>query len=399
MPALFRAPSTLLAAGGALLLVGAALPLAGCGDDGPHPIDDVRKVSKVDPRELLERSHDERFARAFPGGQRTTPPPGMGSGSPKPAPAGWTWTTPEGWKARPKSGMREVSIEVPGEPPADLAVFVLPPSGMLDNVNRWRRQMGLGQVAEAALAGMAYEHRGEKAILVDLRGAYEGSGRKDRFLGLLKMHAGRLLSVKFVGPEDLVTANEQKFHAFLKSLAPQSGGASPHGGSPHGGSAHGGGAPGTPPVGDEGGLKGRLTWDTPAGWASIASASGQRIATFRIDGAPDIEVRINSLKGDGGGLQMIGRMWANMAGQTPPTEEELAALETISVLGREAVIFEFAGKRPVERGGEPVDVLLLGLMCTLDSETLFVRIIGEASAVAPQKAAFLSLCKSLRMKE
>lgn len=364
--------------------------LPGCSDDGPVVIEKVREIPAVDPRELIERTHADRFALALPPSER----PGA---EPAPQPPGrieWEWLLPEGWKENEASGMRAVSIEVPAAkadaPPADVAAFLLPLSPMLDNVNRWRGQLGQGPVAEADLASMAYDWRGEQAILVDLvedtGGGPDAPPPSKRFIGLLVPFQGRLFSVKIVGPVDVVNANETKFHAFLQSLAAKE--------------ATRGVEQPTPPTDPKTrGLRERLQWDTPSGWAAERAKGGMRVASFRIANAPELDVRIVALRGDGGGLAQNARRWAGQAGHGPVTDETLAKLPRIEVLGTQAVLCDFEGRTTLGGGTEEVDAVALGLICLLEGESLFVYVLGAKQDLAPHRASFVSLCRSLRFEE
>ena len=93
-------------------------------------------------------------------------PPGMGAGQqappgmqgdvpPPPAPErGMHWTLPKGWTEERTGGMRYATLKAPVQGKADGSVVVLPgpAGGELSNVNRWRGQIGLAPIDDAALA-------------------------------------------------------------------------------------------------------------------------------------------------------------------------------------------------------------------------------------------------------
>ena len=70
------------------------------------------------------------------------------------------WKLPEGWKELPGNDIRFATLLIPGEGKSlELTVTVLPNSGQDDqkyilmNVNRWRGQLGLPEIAPEQLAG------------------------------------------------------------------------------------------------------------------------------------------------------------------------------------------------------------------------------------------------------
>jgi hypothetical protein len=74
------------------------------------------------------------------------PPPAKGGGL--------RWTLPTGWSEQPGGQMRLVTFRAPVAGRIDASVVVLPgpAGGELANVNRWRNQIGLGPIDDAALA-------------------------------------------------------------------------------------------------------------------------------------------------------------------------------------------------------------------------------------------------------
>lgn len=92
---------------------------------------------------------------------RTTAPVAMPAGAPAgaelPPPSkgsGLRWTLPTGWTEQPGGQMRFATFVPPVAGRIDVSVVVLPgpAGGELANVNRWRNQIGLGPLDEAALA-------------------------------------------------------------------------------------------------------------------------------------------------------------------------------------------------------------------------------------------------------
>lgn len=89
----------------------------------------------------------------------------------QPKPIGWT--LPAGWTEQPGSGMRyaTIVIEQDGDP-LELSVISLglAAGDVLDNVNRWRGQLGLAAVSEAQLPSTVrtIDRDGHAVIIVDI---------------------------------------------------------------------------------------------------------------------------------------------------------------------------------------------------------------------------------------
>jgi len=127
------------------------------------------------------------------------------------------WDLPPGWSPATASAMRYASFatEKNGEK-ADISVVTFPGDGGsdLENVNRWRQQIGLPAVEAAALQSMiAAVHAGDVHIdTVDMAGA------NARVLAAWTRQNGRAWFFKLAGPANLVEQEKPKFEAFLQSI-------------------------------------------------------------------------------------------------------------------------------------------------------------------------------------
>src|SRR5262245_39067281 len=151
---------------------------------------------------------------------------GMGKGpaltdAKPPAPGGsapFKFTLPEGWKdlgPKVSSGIRSVaSFATPGG--GELTVTPLPgdAGGLAENINRWRRQIGLGPADAGELAKLVepIEIDGSKAQLVDL------TGSSKRTLGAIVERPGTTWFYKLTGPADSLGKDKSAFESFLKSV-------------------------------------------------------------------------------------------------------------------------------------------------------------------------------------
>jgi hypothetical protein len=85
------------------------------------------------------------------------------------------WTVPKHWRQTPGSGMRYATFLL-GPEKSKLQLTVIPlvrrARAVLPNVNRWRRELGLGPIVEAELgqSTQSLQIDGQSATLVDLEG-------------------------------------------------------------------------------------------------------------------------------------------------------------------------------------------------------------------------------------
>lgn len=93
-----------------------------------------------------------------------------------------TWNTPEAWEELPQSGMRLATLRIPHDDTAlELTVIGLPRVGdwdsqVLDNVNRWRGQLGLSPISEKQAADLPSRSVGGRTlVVVTLAGQADGS--------------------------------------------------------------------------------------------------------------------------------------------------------------------------------------------------------------------------------
>ena len=88
------------------------------------------------------------------------------------------------------------------------------------NVNRWRGQIGLGQLAESEIQSTAkpLDVASGKATFVDMTGGDPKTGQKTRVLGLIVPQGQQTWFYKLMGPEQTVEANKEAFLAFVKTV-------------------------------------------------------------------------------------------------------------------------------------------------------------------------------------
>ena len=129
------------------------------------------------------------------------------------------WNLPKGWTEARPGGMRIATLKPPVAGKVDVSVVMIPGAagGELANVNRWRGQIGLQPIDEAARAQMCKEvpSKAGAVSLYDLAG--EGAGKQRMIAGLLFV-GGQSWFVKMVGDDESVVASRADFAKLLATL-------------------------------------------------------------------------------------------------------------------------------------------------------------------------------------
>ncbi|HEX8521608.1 MAG TPA: hypothetical protein VF669_05070 [Tepidisphaeraceae bacterium] len=131
------------------------------------------------------------------------------------------YTAPEDWRKLDAKPPRVIAFDIgPAEAKAELVVtkFAKGNAGpFLENVNRWRGQIGLGPVSDPnALAMQDAAVGSTRGVILDFHNP-DASPPK-RMLVCLASHADEFWFFKLTGPADLVDKQREPFVAFLKSV-------------------------------------------------------------------------------------------------------------------------------------------------------------------------------------
>ena len=155
-----------------------------------------------------------------PGGARQMPPGMEGDVAPPPAPsAGLRWTLPKGWNEKREGGMRYATLTPPVTGRIDGSVVVLPgpAGGELSNVNRWRNQIGLEPMDEAALAKVRQAVKSKAGTLSVYDFTSDGQ-KKSRVVAGLFEAGGSTWFVKLTGDAEAVASARPDFLHLMESL-------------------------------------------------------------------------------------------------------------------------------------------------------------------------------------
>lgn len=150
------------------------------------------------------------------------PPP---VGPPQEATRAWRWEVPTGWREAPARSMRVVTFVPESATGVECYVTELPgeAGGLVENVNRWRDQFGLGPLTADAIAALpTVPMAGGTGTIVEAAGSFSAMGSTPQadqgLLGAVCPLPTKMLFVKMIGPRAAVVAERERFVALCRSL-------------------------------------------------------------------------------------------------------------------------------------------------------------------------------------
>ncbi len=133
------------------------------------------------------------------------------------------WQVPANWKEVNAGGFLVAKYQVTDgdNARADINVSMSAGAGggVAANVNRWRGQLGLGELSEADLnkALSPLDTPSGKAVSVDMTGTDARSGQKARLVGVIIPQQEQTWFYKIMGNEQVVAAEKDAFLKFVQS--------------------------------------------------------------------------------------------------------------------------------------------------------------------------------------
>ncbi len=296
-----------------------------------------------------------------------------------------SWQLPAGWQERPASAMRVGYFVIPGPQDQQAELTIIPLAGTggsdLDNVNRWRAQVGLAAITAEELPRITQtvSIAGGEGQLYDLVGdSYEA--KDQRTLAAILRREGTSWFFKMTGPAALVGDQKGALVEFLRTLRLEM----PAAPRP----AHTATPPaGAEPAGAGAAAAGLPRFQVPAHWQSRTPGSMQA-ARFVPQDAPDrADISVALLPGDGGGPLANVNRWRRQLGLAPLAEAEMAAtLHKATFGGQPAYWVELdapeSGRRMIAAAVQQGD------------HTWFYKLTGEAAVVEREKPVFLQFVES-----
>jgi hypothetical protein len=138
------------------------------------------------------------------------------------APARPSWEVPADWREASVGQMSLARFEIGGsDGKAEVTVSAFPGAagGLLDNLNRWRGQLGLKPVdqVEAEQLVATLDVMGGKAMLVDMNGQNPKTGQKVRLISAIVPREGLTWFYKLMGDESAAGREKAAFIRFVQS--------------------------------------------------------------------------------------------------------------------------------------------------------------------------------------
>ncbi len=369
---------------GQALSVLALLFAAACGaSDRTYTIEDVREGAASAPQ--APATSAERFGMGGPvgaghGQPGGDPHGGPHGGAPQAAPK-FKWEVPLGWKEVAATRMRAANFKIERDAALECYLTALPgmAGGVVANINRWRKQIGLEAMAQHDIVGLPKrQFLGRAALFVDLQGTFSGMGgaKRDgyRMLGLILERPGQTVFLKMTGPARSVEAERAHFLELAASFKEETGGAPPK------------------PAGTG---SGGWQWKAPDHWERMPPRT-MRLVSFVPKGASNTECYITILGGAAGGLGPNVNRWRVQMGQQPLDAAGLAKLPTIKVLGQDAPFLDVSGSFTGMGGEKVAEATMYATICPLEGRVVFVKMTGPTAVLQKEKDNFVAFCESLK---
>jgi hypothetical protein len=289
--------------------------------------------------------------------------------------------------------MRLGSFRATGPDGKSADVSIVPLQGMagsdLDNVNRWRGQVGAAPIKAEDLPALAQaiEVGGQKAQMFEQAGQVPGSDEKARILAAVLRRDGTAWFFKMSGEDSFVAQQKAVFVGFLKSFsfpATTMQSQLPPSHPPIDGSA----MAQTPAA--SGSESSKPVWQVPAAWKEVPGGPFL-VAKFIASGGDNAQAAINvsTSVGDGGGLLPNANRWRAQLGLPPVAQSDLQT-KTLDLPGGKATLVEMAGTD--SKTGQKAS--LVGAMVPRGDQTWFYKLMGDEQIVAREKEAFTTFIQN-----
>jgi len=274
--------------------------------------------------------------------------------------------------------------------------------GDLNNENRWRGQVGLSPLTEEDLPKASQDVTvGDSAAkLYDIVGTTAGATVAQRILAVGLHREDMMWFFKATGDDASVTSQKDNLISFLKSIqfaAPDTTAALPAG-HPDTSAALPAGHPdmarAIPPMGGPADANAPAAalpnWTVPAGWTS-EPPSQMLLAKFSIaENGQQANMTVSSFPGDVGGLLANLNRWRRQI--SLPAVEDTAGVTALTTQAGPASEVDLTGTDA--KTGQPAR--LVGVSLPLNGQTWFYKLMGDATVVDHQKAAFLQFVQSVK---
>lgn len=302
-------------------------------------------------------------------------------------PAQIKWQTPVGWTELPAGQMRVASFSVKNKDNQEAQTSIIPLPNLagkdLENVNRWRGQIGLEPINASILATqkLTVTIAGMDGQLYDMAGTPPDQNQATRILGAILNREGMTWFIKMTGPDALVASQKSTFIDFLKNLsfasAPQTNATPTPRPTEQTMSA---------PATESSAAK--PTWKTPESWKQL-SPGPMQVAKFQsaVENGASAEITVAVFPGDVGGTLANVNRWRGQIGMPAVQEADLGKVtEPLDLGGNKAILLDMISEQTKTR--------MIAVIVPKAGQTWFYKLLGQDSTAGREKDAFLKFVQS-----
>jgi hypothetical protein len=289
-------------------------------------------------------------------------------------PSGAAASLPAGWEELPGDQMRVGNYAIHGKDgeKAQMTVIALPGTGgsELDNVNRWRGQLGLAPQTE--------DQMNSEAVSITIAGQparmFEMSST-NRMLAAWQDHGGSRWFFKMVGDDAQVKEQKATFLQFCRDYRFPDANAQVAESAP----------PQQEPAAVAASAASESQWNAPAEWKPETPGPMQDAKFSAADGKAVITVSV--FEGTAGGVLPNINRWRGQIGLPPVDETGLSSLLTnLDSSQQEAKLVDMNG--PQQR--------MVAAIVPRGTKTAFFKLLGDTAAVGAEKDRFVAFVKSAK---
>ena len=340
-------------------MISGALFLSGCGKDEVK----VYSVPK-------EKASTPRMAGAHPEALASQDSPPV------------HWTTPPGWKELAPTSIRVGNLLVTkDDKKAEVSIIPLPGNvgTELENVNRWRGEVGLGEIAEGEISRQAVP------VGVDAGRLYDLSGSVTQTVVAILERPDATWFFKMRGDKEVVTDAKPAFVEFLKSIKFHD----DHHAEPARQTSTAP-IPVSPSVAETpASPTGDTPSDIPPGWKETPPPA-MVLKSFSVgDAANEAKIAVSRFPGDVGGLLANVNRWRGQLSLDRIQAADLAKLAVpIDGLDEKATLVDMKSTDGKTR--------MIVATIPRDGQTWFYKLMGDEATVGREKAALIKFVQSAR---
>jgi len=317
------------------------------------------------------------------------------------------WELPSGWQEVPGTGMRFATLVVEaGDPPLEIRVTPLNQAAgdLLENVNRWRGQIGLEPTTAMKVGSMvkSINAGGRPLDFINLTGPATSEGPAKQILAGILPGSQQIWFFLMMDNASRVSRHAAEVEAFLGTVHL---GADPAMVDEHAGHDHAMGEnhpdisttqPGTSTshvTASDGGSEETMTWTLPDGWTIDPTPRDMRVGTIRLPDAAG-EVAITRFGGTAGDLLGNINRWRRQLNLPPVADVADQPSESMKLVGQPTRLFDIS-----EEGsdGGRKRTMVVGLMS--HGMTWFIKMSGPYDSLGQQEASFRRFLASVQLKE